>query len=178
MKPPLKNGSLDDYQTPASALIPLLPYLKKQWVIWECAEGEGYLSKALRERGFQVIATDIHKGQDFLKFQPEDFDVIVTNPPYSLKDEFLERAYELGKPFAFLLPLTTLEGRMRQSLFSLHGISLLIPERRTNFITPDGKGSGSWFLTAWFAWQLLDKELVFSSSAQKALEMMEVVMND
>jgi hypothetical protein len=170
MRPPLKNGSLDDYQTPGSALVTLLPYLKKQWVIWECADGEGYLSKALRERGFQVIATDIHNGQDFLKFQPEDFDVIVTNPPYSLKDKFLERAYELGKPFAFLLPLTTLEGRARQLLFSSHGISLLIPDRRTNFITPDGRDSGSWFLTAWFTWQLLDKDLVFRSCIQQAPE--------
>jgi hypothetical protein len=174
MRPPLRNGSLDDYQTPASALVTLLPYLKKDWVVWECADGEGYLSKALRERGFRVIATDIHEGYDFLKFRPEEFDIIVTNPPYSLKDRFLERAYELGKPFAFLLPLTTLEGRARQALFASHGISLLIPDKRTNFITPDGKDSGSWFLTAWFTWQLLEKDLVFRSCIR---QMPEVIVD-
>ena len=172
MKPPLRNGSPDDFQTPASALNILLSYLQRDWTVWECAQGEGYLSEALREKGFRVIGTDIHEGYDFLNFQPaEEFDVIVTNPPYSLKDEFLKRAYELGKPFAFLLPLTTLEGRTRQAMFASHGISLLIPDRRTNFITPDGKDSGSWFLTAWFTWQLLEKNLIFSSyEAQKTIE--------
>ncbi|MDA8055724.1 MAG: class I SAM-dependent methyltransferase, partial [Thermoplasmatales archaeon] len=122
------------------------------------------------KEGFEVVTTDIHQGYDFLKFQPEDFDIIVTNPPYSLKDKFLRRAYELGKPFAFLLPLTTLEGRARQAMFASHGISLLIPDRRTNFITPDGKGCGSWFLTAWFTWQLLEKDLVFQSCIQQMHE--------
>jgi len=33
MKPPLKQGMSDDFQTPPEALEPLLPYLKKDWVI-------------------------------------------------------------------------------------------------------------------------------------------------
>jgi hypothetical protein len=159
-----KQGGIDDYQTPPSALSILLPYLDRDWTVWEPAAGEGYLSNTLKENGFDVLETDIHNGEDFLTFEPEkDFDVIVTNPPYSLKDKFIERAYSLRKPFAFLLPLTTLEGKRRQTMFSINGISLLIPDRRINFISPDGRDSGSWFLTAWFTWKLLDKDLVFRS---------------
>src|SRR6516165_6846352 len=94
------NGS-DDYQTPPEALLPLLPYLRRDWTIWECACGKGYLVNALRQTGFRVIATDKKDGRDFLTWQPEDWDCNVTNPPFSLKTEFLARAYELGKPFAF-----------------------------------------------------------------------------
>ena len=162
-----KQGGLDDYQTPPSALSILFPYLDQNWTIWEPASGEGYLRRALEEKGFRVVASDISEGHDFLKFQPEEFDVIITNPPYSLKDEFLERAYSLGKPFAFLLPLTTLEGKRRQALFASHGVSLLIPDRRVNFMTPDGRDSGSWFLTAWFTWKLLDRDLVFRPCARQ-----------
>ncbi len=167
-----KSGGLDDYQTPPSALSIILPYLEPDWVIWEPASGEGYLANALRERGHRVVESDIHKGQDFLKYEPsEHFDVIVTNPPYSLKDQFLERAYSLGGPFAFLLPLTALEGKRRQTLFDAFGVSLLIPDRRINFITPDGRDSGSWFLTAWFTWQLQDKEIEFAPCLQQLPEM-------
>lgn len=101
-------------------------------------------------------------GKDFLSWKPEKFDIIVTNPPYSLKDKFLERCFELGNPFCLLLPLTALESEKRQKLFRKHGIQLIIPNKRFNFETPSGKGSGSWFCSAWFTWGLnLSKELNF-----------------
>lgn len=38
-QPPMGRGRADDFQTPPKALKPLIPYLKKDWVVWECAEG-------------------------------------------------------------------------------------------------------------------------------------------
>ena len=151
------GGRTDEFFTPKYALNPLLPYLKKEWKIWECAWGTGALAKHLKEKGFNVLDEDV----DFLDFDL-DCDVLITNPPYSKKLEFLRRAFEIGKPFAFLMPLTTLEGIKRGKLFGDNGIQLIIPNRRINFITPSGKGSGAWFQTAWFCWKLnLPKELNF-----------------
>jgi len=159
----MKKNSLDDYQTPPSALDPLLPYLDKNKIIWECASGKGYLVDKLKSEGFKVIATDILTGFDFLTKEPDfDFDIIVTNPPYSKKYEFLKRAYELGKPFALLLPLTILETEKRQALFKKYGIEILLLKKRINFIIPSGSGSGSWFATAWFCWHLLPNQINFS----------------
>ncbi len=60
------------------------------------------------------------------------------------------------------MPLTTLEGKKRGELYRQYGIQLLIPNKRINFITPSGEGSGSWFQTAWFTWKLnLPKDLMF-----------------
>src|SRR3990167_662084 len=125
MKPPLATGRPDDFQTPPSALTPLYPYLKKEWTVWECAEGKGNLSTALRNEGYSVVGTDILSGQDFLHWNPEKFDVIITNPPFSLKQQFLERCYNLGKPFALLLPLTTFETGKRQRLFKENGVEII-----------------------------------------------------
>jgi len=162
MMPPKKTKYYDDFQTPEFALDILVPYLRKEWIIWECASGKGNLVRGLIKRGFKVIGTDIIHGFDFFKWTPKKFDCIVTNPPYSMKDRFLERAYELGKPFALLLPITALEGERRQRLFRKYGIQLIIPNKRINFETPSGKGSGSWFLSVWFTWGLdLPKELNF-----------------
>ena len=171
MKPPLKTKSSNDFQTPKFALNPLLPYLKKDWLIWECACGSGNLIKALTSKGFSTIGTDILTGDDFLKWKPEKFDCIITNPPYSIKQQFLERCYELKKPFALLLPLTTFETYKRQELFKKYGVEVIFFPKRINFETPDGKGHGSWFMTAWFTSGLgIGKELNFPQiEVQKTL---------
>lgn len=162
MKPPMKTVSADDFQTPSIALKSLLPYLKKEWVIWECAEGKGNLTRALKEEGFEVVGTDILSGDDFLIYQPEKFDCVITNPPYSCKQKFLERAYSLHKPFAFLLPLTTFETQKRQKQFKKYGLEVIFLDKRINFETPSGKGSGAWFAVAWFTNGLnIGKELNF-----------------
>jgi hypothetical protein len=164
MKPPLKNNGGDDFQTLSIALDPLIYFLKKEWVIWECAKGKGNIVNYLNQKGFNVIGTDIKEGPqyDFLLYEPPQYDCIITNPPYSIKNEFLERAYTLRKPFAFLLPLTTLESAKRQKLFKKYGLEMILFDKRINFETPMGKGSGSWFATAWFCYGLnMGKELTF-----------------
>lgn len=162
MKPPLMNGHSNDFQTPPEALLPILPYLKKEWVIWECASGRGNLANALTTHGYSVISSDIIDGRDFLTWTPPKFDCIITNPPFSIKDKFIQRCYELKTPFALLLPLTTFEGKTRQRLFRENGIQVLFLPKRINFETPSGVGGGSWFATAWFCYGLgLSKDLLF-----------------
>lgn len=162
MKPPLLNGNPDDFQTPPNALTPLLKFIPKDKVVWECASGKGNLVRAFQELGYQVIGSDALTGQSFFLYQPEQYDVIVTNPPFSLKQEFLEHAYCLGKPFAFLLPLTTFESKKRQSLFKKNGVEVIFLDKRVNFETPSGNGSGSWFATAWFTWGLgIGSQIIF-----------------
>jgi len=156
MKPPFgdKSKTSNDFQTPPLALRPLLGYIKKSWTVWECACGRGNLAGELEKKGYRVVSTDITGGYDFLSFEPDYYDCIITNPPYSLKQEFLKRAYDLGRPFAFLLPLTTFETAKRQRLFKEHGVEVIFLDRRINFETPSGEGSGSWFAVAWFTYGL------------------------
>ena len=143
----LMNGHTDEIYTPEYALYPLLPYLNKKLVIWENAWGTGVLAKHLISMGFKVNGTN--------------GDIIITNPPYSKKEEFLRKGYESGKPFAYLLPLTALEGIKRGELYRKYGIQLIIPNRRIDFIMPNKQGN-SWFQVAWFCYGLnLPKDLMF-----------------
>ena len=156
----VKFAKPDECYTPKEAIISLLPYLKKGCKIWDCAFGSGRLAKHFEQEGFIVWG---EKDLDFLICENiiRDTDIIITNPPYSLKDKFLEKAFRLKIPFAFLLPLTTLEGIKRGKLFRENGIQMIIPNRRINFEIPSGKKS-SWFATAWFCWGLnLPKDLIF-----------------
>ena len=125
--------------------------------VWECASGTNKISNYLNKIGINVITSDIESGVDFLGSNYE-CDAIITDPPYSLKNVFLKRAFELGKPFAMLLPLTTLESAVRNELFRDKNIQVLIPNKRFDFT---GK-KNCWFATAWFCWKMnLPEQLNF-----------------
>ena len=169
MRPPMRQGSPDDFQTPPQALEPLYPYLKEDWTIWEPACGSGYLADKLEDKGFEVIGTDKYYDEegrlafDFLTDKPVQFDCIITNPPFSLKQQFLERCYQLDVPFALLLPLTTFETAKRQRLFKENGVEVIFFDKRINFETPNKvEKSSAWFATAWFTYGLeIGKEMTF-----------------
>ena len=149
----------DEFYTPAYAIEPLLKYLDKSLIYWECTDfGESQITKVLKDNGFNIISTNI-KDFDFFFHVPDFYyDVIITNPPYSLKDEFIERCYFLKKPFALLLPITTLEGIKRGSMFRRWGIELLVFDKRINFMA---EKKSNWFNTSWFCHQILPEKLMF-----------------
>jgi len=158
-----KDGS-DDFQTPPIALKPLLPFLRKEWVIWECAAGKGNLVNELRKNDFKVVESDIKIGYHYdfinsdLQFQ---YDCIITNPPFSKKNEFIERCYQLGKPFALILPLAALETQRRQKQWKKE-LQLIVLDKRLHFETPNNKASHCWFASAWFTYGLsLPKDIIF-----------------
>lgn len=157
-----QNGANDEYYTPSEAVVMILPFIPEHVrTIWECtAIKESQIVKVLRSQGYEVITSHIDDGEDFLTYEPaENYDIIITNPPYSLKDKFLQRAFSLEKPFMFLLPITTLEGLKRGKMFRENQIQLLIPDRRFSFTA---KKNGAWFQTSWFTHGLgLNKDLNF-----------------
>ena len=162
----IKNPKNDELYTPTYAIEPLIKYLvdlennlQRNLIIWECTDyGESNITSILEYYDFKVISTHI-SNFDFLNDKVNfDFDVIVTKPPYSLKDEFLQKCYEYNKPFALLLPITSLEGVKRHNMFKNKGIELLIFDKRINFMT--GKKS-CWFNTSWFCYHLLPQQIIF-----------------
>lgn len=149
---------MDEVYTPASAVSPLFPFLNKGWLIWELAEATGNISSVLNKAGYKTVATNY----DCLLDYPAEFDAIVSNPPYSIKTKILKRCYELGKPFALLLPLTALESADRQKLYKQYGLQIILLDKRVKFEIFSGKQS-PWFATAWFTnWLNLPKDINFA----------------
>lgn len=178
----MKAGSPDNFQTEPAALDFLVPYLPQKETIWECAAGQRNLVRGLEDRGYTVFASDIADEDmaiDFLNFDSrlnglEDISAIVTNPPFTMKERFMGRCYNLGKPFALLMPITTFDHAGRRSLMDEFGVEVILPSRRIKFETPnhkqriaDGKKPGSaWFYSAWFTWGLnIGRQLTFSVKA-------------
>ena len=108
------TDSLDFFPTPPWATRALMEHvLRKQWMqeetCWEPAAGLGHMSDTLAEYFQTVRASDIHdhgRGfavRDFLDAgslfeQPtESCDWVITNPPFNLASEFVERALAIAK---------------------------------------------------------------------------------
>ena len=94
--------------------------------IWECACGEGHLSKVFEANGHEVLSTDLIDrgygigGVDFLKEDKVFCGDIVTNPPFIHAQEFIEHAMELvlpGNKVCMFMKIQYLEGRKRRKLF-------------------------------------------------------------
>lgn len=155
----------DACQTPAYAIDPLLPYLQDSWNIWEPACGEGYLEGALYDSGFNVVSGDLITGQNFFEYEPERWDCLVTNPPFSTHSLWLKRCYELGKPFALLMKVDILGNKGEQEMFDQFGIEVIFVSPRINFKMPrkGWDGGGAQFSTAWFTWGLnIGQQMTFS----------------
>ena len=160
----MKAPKNDEVYTPPYAIYPIVPYIDKDWVIWEPTDfGGSEYTRIFREEGYKVITSHIKDNQNFFEYEPsEPYDIIITNPPYSLKTEFLKRAYELNKRFIFLLPITTLESKARGKIFREynHDIQLLIFDSRVEFY----KGKNSiWFNTSYFCRNVLPQQIIFTA---------------
>jgi len=79
--------------------------------------------------------------QDFFTTDPPDgCDLLISNPPFSIQNEIIERTFALAdagkvKAFALLLPLSTLETPARSRMWESHleGLSVLIFRKRIAF---------------------------------------------
>jgi hypothetical protein len=161
------TGTYDECQTPPYALDPLqskidwMIYECPSYIIWECAAGKRTLVRhMIHGFGWSVLSTDINDPigfGDFFGIKPETKNyIIITNPPYSLKYEWLERCYELGSPFALLMPVEMLGTAKGQKLFSRYGIEVIFMSPRVDFYMPHKgyEGAGAQFPVAWFTWKL------------------------
>lgn len=135
----------DELYTPAEATEMVIPFIPDDVkTIWEPTSNiSNAIVEVLEGAGYKVI----YGTGDFFLDHTFNYDMIITNPPYTLKDDFLEKCYGTGKPFMLLLPTTALEGKKRSSMYRPNGIDLLIPNKRFNFMK---EKKSAWFHTSWF----------------------------
>lgn len=165
-------------QTPPYALDPIIPFLILQGYrrIWDCASGEGYLVRGLVKAGFFASGTDIMRGADFLTQDIPGHknycNAIVTNPPFSKKYDFLARCYEIGKPFALLMPVESLGAVTAQRLFKEYGFEWMFLDKRVDFKMPNKgwDGKGSWFPVMWICRWILPGPVMFGKIDKEDFE--------
>ena len=151
-----ERKELDRYETPEWVTMALVPHIRERIIgsIYEPAAGSGKMVAALAKAGFMVNADDLSEGRDFLQCPFANMPAIITNPPYSLAREFIDRALKLTRPYglvAMLLRTDYDHAATRRDLFEQAPFAKkLVLTKRIKWFE-DSKGQPS-FNHAWFIW--------------------------
>lgn len=151
----------DEIYTPFYAVEPLLEFLPKNKTIW-CPFDEKWsaFNQCLSEYGHNVVISNLRGGQDFFSYEPPVWDILISNPPFSKKNDVLKRAYDLNKPFALLLPCNSIQGKERYRIFK-NEIQMLCFDTRVDYHTNNMQSTtkGTPFGSAYFCRNLLPTKL-------------------
>lgn len=161
----------DFYATDPNALEIFLKALERDGFklhknIWECACGQGHLSEVLKNKGYEVLSTDLidrnyGKGNiDFLKSINDEWcGDILTNPPYKYAKEFVEKALQVTRKDGYtimFLKIQFLEGQGRKELFKKYPPKYIYVNsaRQICYINGDmSKKMSSATCYCWFVWE-------------------------
>lgn len=102
-------------------------------------EGKSEYIKVFKEAGYEVHSTHISKGEDFLSYEPDfNWDIIISNPPFTGKRKIFEKAMSYNKPFALLMSNTWLNDAAPKQIFKdsegRDVLELLMFDKRINYI--------------------------------------------
>ena len=156
----------DNYPTPSILVNMLVPYLKKWesdfiskngrkpilWLPFDTEESKYYT--ILKKEGFQVVRSHLNDDKDFFNYQPEQFDIIVSNPPFSTKLDIFERIiFGLKKPFVLLMNMMAINYQNVSNLFQSVNpkIQFIIPDKKVSF-----DGNTSSFSSGYVCYDFID----------------------
>lgn len=154
----------DYYATDPKAATLLLGVEDFSVNIWECACGEGHLSKVFESAGYKVRSSDLFDrgygdaGIDFLGIDNIEWSGdIITNPPYKYAQEFIEKALQIipsGNKVAMFLKIQFLEGKARKNLFITQPPKKVYVSSSRIECAANGKFKNeSAVAYAWYIWQ-------------------------
>ena len=129
----------NEMYTPKNWVIAIIPYIKPWDIVWcpfDTEESEFVIE--IKKAWFNVVFSHINTWQDFFNYLPSKWDVIISNPPFTNKRKFFERALSLWKPFALIMTNTWLNDSAPKKLFKNRELQLLMFENRMKFSKPDG----------------------------------------
>ena len=158
------SGRNDECYTPAYGVTPILKYIPKGAVVWCPFDGaESEFVKQISAQN-EVVYSHLDQEQDFFTYEPDRWDVIVSNPPFTKKRQFFERALSFNKPFALIMANTWLNDAAPKQLFKDKDLQLLMFDRRMEFVQPNAKAKGKvTFSSSYYCWNFLPKQIIMES---------------
>ena len=159
-KPGEKNPH-DFFPTPpgvTKAFVEACPLPDGLWC--EPAVGEGHIINAVGKReGWATFdirdvptpeLSDYHERCDFLQHDEScRFDVIITNPPFYMAEEFVRKSLRCADHVVMLLRLAFLESRIREAFHEEFPSDVYVLSRRPSFL---GNGKTDSSAYGWFVW--------------------------
>ena len=158
------GGNNDECYTPDYAVQPILEYIPKDVTVWCPFDTEESEFVKQISKTNPVTYSHLDKGQDFFQYQPSEWDIIISNPPFSNKKKFFKRALDLGKPFALIMTNTWLNDSTPKILFKDKDLQLLMFDKRMEFVNPNGQVNNKiTFSSSYYCWNFLPKQIIMKT---------------
>jgi len=150
--------------TPKHAWENIAHLIPKDKIMWEAFYGDGTSGTHLRDLGFNTI----HEPIDFFDDDTvPEYDILISNPPFSQSKNIMNRLHELDKPFIIIMP----SSKINTSYFRQwrdRNIQIVIPRKRIHFtklvdgIVPIGWKNSCNFDCFYFCYKIgLDKDITW-----------------
>ena len=155
------GGNNDECYTPDYGVEPILKYIPEGDIVWCPFDKEDSQFVIQISKQNEVVRSHIDVGQDFFDYEPHAWDIIVSNPPFTDKRKFFERALSFNKPFALIMTNTWLNDSAPKQLFKDKDLQLLMFDKRMKFISPDGRNNDKiTFSSSYYCWNFLPKQII------------------
>ena len=144
----------DKYYTPNSVWNQILPYIPKNTIIYEPFYGNGKSGDYIKSQGYTVIHNNENCYEEYHKYQ---FDLILSNPPFSTKKQVFNWLFSVGKPFIMLVPVATITTSYVRN--HLEELKIIIPTKRIHFYKQIDENGNEKLLkrtsfdTCWICWK-------------------------
>jgi hypothetical protein len=162
------QGANDECYTPDYAVTPILEYIPKDKIVWcpfDTEESE--FVKQIRKTN-EVVYSHIDAGQNFFHYEPDKWDLIVSNPPFTNKRKIFERALSFNKPFALIMTNTWLNDSAPKVLFENKDLQLLMFDKRMNFLQKNKQQTSKiTFSSSYYCWNFLPKQIIMKKLNMK-----------
>ena len=127
----------DNFFTCASTWEDVAEYIPKDKVIWEAFYNEHSESAIhLQNIGCEQVIND--GNLDFYTDFPIQAELIVSNPPFTNKEQLMKRLYELDLPFMLIFPIHSLRIRCVKKYFG-NKLQIILPKKRIHFAQFNGE---------------------------------------
>ena len=92
-----------------------------------------------------------------------DYDIIISNPPFSIKQKIFKIIKEINKPFILIVPVSIITKKYFMDNFK-DDFQIIIPKKRIQFIKDSVQLDRCWFDCVYICFKMnLKKDITFIS---------------
>ena len=166
------NSHNDEFYTPLYAIKPILEFIPPSVKVWCPFDTEQSLFVKELSKTNEVVYSSLLNGQNFFETEvPENTKYIISNPPYSLKTEVLERLFKFDIPFAMLLGVVGLfESKKRFEMFRDNEFEIMYFNKRVTYFKDYNEQKPSLnppFSSVYICHNMLPKKIMFKEIDKK-----------
>ncbi len=130
-----KDNFTDNYGSEDDLYLKIDKFIPKDKIIYEPFFLDGKSGKCLEKMGCKKV---IHKDIDFFSnVEHLEYDVLISNPPFSKRRAILDKLFQIDKPFILTLFPIVLSCKWFLDNYGTKDLQLIIPKKRSKCYNPD-----------------------------------------